>query len=97
MRSAAAFAVPRPDPTYLMSDAAKATMPTFDSFVMEVAQWVDRVNQRAGRNIVTSTAGIVRLATSGSVVKEGSVLIVIDGIRTQPSTFITVDRMEFLA
>jgi hypothetical protein len=93
VRSVAAFTIPRKPPVMLMSDEALASMPPFE---VEVAQWVDRVNTRAGRKIVVAAGERVALATSGQLIK-GFVLIVEAERANQPTTFIVADRMELLA
>lgn len=97
MRSAACFTVPRIDEPLLLSDSAKATMPTFVDFVRHVALWVGRVNDRAGRAVVMATDGVVRHVASGRVIKPGQVILIVEGERTQPSVYYIVDRMELLA
>lgn len=95
MTAAAAFTVPKRPPAMLISDEALATMPDFE---VEVVAWANRVNDRAGRSIVTPSAGHVRLATSGQVIRPGRIIVIIDGERaTQPTTFRVVDRLELLA
>ena len=93
MTTAAAFAVPSP-PKMLISDSDRPT-PTIHEFTAEVAQWVERVNTRAGRTIVNSIGGRVRLASSNAPVAAGKVILIIDGGRaTSVTTFHVLDRIE---
>lgn len=95
MTAAAAFSVPKRPPAMLLSDKALATMPDFE---VEVVAWTTRVNDRAGRRIVTPSGGHVRLAASGQLVRPGRIIVILDSERTtQPTTFRVVDRLELLA